>query len=152
MNNKITIILLVLATGIFLSCNRNNGSATVTVDTLVTDEVETEAIYNATSIEYEGILPCADCPGITTHLHLNSDSMTYLLTETYQGKLDSVFTRSGTFRMMTGSDSVSNIIELSPVKDSAPRYYEFSGDSMIFCLDKDARRVSGDQNYTLLKK
>ncbi len=152
MNTKISLLLLSLGAVIMMACNRNQGNATVTVDTLATDEAETEAIFNATALEYEGVLPCADCPGITTHLHLNKDSMTYFLTETYQGKADSVFTRSGTYRMMTGSDSVANILELSAVKESAPRYYEFSGDSMILCLDKDARRIVSDLNYTLKKK
>lgn len=151
MRNKNYYLLLSIIV-MLSACNRNPGNATVTVDTLVTDEVETEALYKATSMEFEGVMPCADCPGITTHLHLNKDSMTFYLTEIYQGKADSVFTRSGIYRMITGSDSVSNIIEIAAAKEAPPRYFEYSGDTMLYCLDKNAQRISNDAIHVLRKK
>lgn len=152
MRINLLLKLLPLILVITASCNRNSGNATITVDTLITDEAETEALFNSTSVDYEGIVPCADCPGINTLLHLNKDSMTYFLTEVYQGKADSVFTRSGTYRQLTGPDSISNIIELSGVKESGPIYYEMVGDTLIYYLDKDAKRIQSEQNTALRKK
>ncbi|MFN8153460.1 MAG: copper resistance protein NlpE [Bacteroidia bacterium] len=151
---KITtyLLLALLAVSLTTSCNRSTGNATITVDTLVTDEAETEALLNSMSIDFEGVLPCADCPGIATLLHLNKDSMTYFLTEIYKGKADSVFMRSGSYRLMTGIDSTTSILEISGVKEAGPRYYELSGDTVLYVLDKDARRTQGDQNNALRKK
>lgn len=134
------------------SCNQNQGNATITVDTLMTDAAETEALLKNAALDFEGVLPCADCPGITTSLHLNRDSLTYYLTETYQSKSDSVFINSGSYKMMTGADSVMQIIELTQIADKSIRYFELMGDSAVIALDQNARRIQSDLNYTLRKR
>ncbi|MBL7924944.1 MAG: copper resistance protein NlpE N-terminal domain-containing protein [Bacteroidia bacterium] len=135
------------------SCERNSQQATVTVDTLESDFFES---LTPTSLEFtfEGILPCADCAGIRTHLKINEDSLSYFLTETYMGRTDpdSVFLRSGTFSRITGADSVSTILELSPVKESGKLYFLVAGDSALKKLDQEGKEIISEYNYILKRK
>lgn len=135
-----------------IACNRNNGNATITVDTLLTDAAETEALLKNTDLDFEGVLPCSDCPGITTSLHLNRDSMTYVLTEIYAGKADSVFNTAGTFKMIAGIDSVSQVVELITADGSGSRFFEIQGDSVVVSLSSTATRIPGDASQKLRRK
>lgn len=135
-----------------IACNRNNGNATITVDTLLTDAAETEALLKNNDLDFEGILPCSDCPGITTSLHLNRDSMTYALTEIYAGKADSVFNSGGTYKMITGVDSFSQVVELIQADGSGSRFFEIQGDSVVISLSSTATRIAGDASQKLTRK
>lgn len=46
---------------------------------------------------YRGVLPCADCEGIVTMIHLKND-LTYVKSMQYKGKSSELFTQSGSFQ------------------------------------------------------
>ncbi|ANH81559.1 hypothetical protein A8C56_11765 [Niabella ginsenosidivorans] len=48
--------------------------------------------------EYEGVLPCADCPGIQTNLRLLEDSSLFILTEKYEGR-KGIYQEKGAFEL-----------------------------------------------------
>jgi len=150
---KITSLLSAAILSILsISCNQNQGNAVITVDTLMTDAAETEALLKNAALDFEGVLPCADCPGITTALHLNRDSMTFYLAETYQSKSDSAFITTGTYKIFTGADSVMQVISLESTSGKSLRYFELSGDSVAIALDQQAKRIQSDLNYSLRKR
>lgn len=144
-----TICLILLSLS---SCQRNSQNATVTVDTVETDFFQGLDDANAEKI-YEGTLPCADCNGILTNLKINNDSLTYFLTETYQGVVgkDSVFLRSGTFRNITGIDTTTNILELSAAKEAPVLLFRVLGDTALQKLEQNGRPIESDLNYILRK-
>ncbi|MCU0360916.1 MAG: copper resistance protein NlpE N-terminal domain-containing protein [Bacteroidia bacterium] len=54
---------------------------------------------------YKGILPCADCEGISTMIQLNKD-LTYTKVTQYQGKSLERFTQSGSFQWNGKGDGI----------------------------------------------
>lgn len=79
----------------FASCNNKQTKADATANDSVA--VVSDTVAPSFVGEYEGTLPCADCPGIQTYLKLDSDT-TYLYKQNYlergdQGKVE----QSGVF-------------------------------------------------------
>jgi len=97
---------------------------------------------------YSGIIPCADCPGIEVQIILNSDN-TFKMTQKYQGKKNSVYSFSGTFRWNSGG----NIVILNGLeKDRFPNQY-LVGENTLRQLDMEGNVINGNlaQNYILNK-
>lgn len=94
---------------------------------------------------YSGVLPCADCEGISTMIELRQDN-TYQLTQKYPGKDESVTTSTGAFSW------TENGGEIVLKEKSAPFHFKV-GENRLFLLDGYGERVSGPlkDNYILNK-
>ncbi|MDR1609916.1 MAG: copper resistance protein NlpE [Candidatus Symbiothrix sp.] len=94
---------------------------------------------------YTGTVPCADCPGISVKITLNSDE-TYQLSYQYLEKDDSVYFASGKFTW----DDTGSVITLDS-KDWPP-YYKAGADKLIQ-LDMEGNLITGElaDKYELTK-
>lgn len=149
---KKLILLLPLIGLMAVSCgnrkNTENGPENNTTD----KEVPAAAVDEHTAQNsldwagtYEGLLPCADCPGIKTTLELKDDH-TFILKETYEDR-DSRFEDKGRFTW----DDTGMRITLQ--RKGGPQYYKVREGSMLR-LDEKGNEISGNlaKNYVLQKK
>lgn len=95
---------------------------------------------------YKGLLPCADCVGITTVIQLNQDN-TYQIQQEYEGTNSLVQTSSGDFIW----EDNGNNIELKIGEET--RKFQV-GENRLFWLDNDGKRITGTlaNNYVLDKE
>jgi uncharacterized lipoprotein NlpE involved in copper resistance len=89
---------------------------------------------------YSGILPCASCAGIKTHLILKDD-YSYKLEQDYLGKDNHVITR-GIWRTNIKRTSVELNYDLDGVKDSifftiGDNYLDLDSNTANYRLNKD---------------
>ncbi|WP_423148616.1 copper resistance protein NlpE N-terminal domain-containing protein [Rubrolithibacter danxiaensis] len=109
------------------------------------------------SESYQGIIPCADCPGIKTTLKLvfGRDS-TYTLSETYLERNNGkAFLTEGSFRMEQGYDEDPNavLIILNPGKTDGERYYlRFSKNpEVLLMLTANRELIDSKLNFKLIR-
>jgi uncharacterized lipoprotein NlpE involved in copper resistance len=147
-------VLLVSVSLMISSCTRNSNSVTVVYDTIDThlDSLDFNIVSNPIE-NYKGVLPCASCGGILTELSLNPDSLTYILKETYQGKIetDSVFTSNGKYSSNISENLKVMVYKLSTDKPDEFRYFKAEGDSALKMLDKQQKDFTSKLNYSLQK-
>lgn len=110
--------------------------------------------------EYEGLLPCADCPGIRYNLKLQNKEhtgdgtfeldMTYL--EAENGK-DATFSSTGKWITLRGDadDINATVYQLNPDSVESIMNFLMLGDSLVM-LDRDQKRIDSGLNYTLKLK
>lgn len=93
---------------------------------------------------YHGVLPCADCPGISTALTIREDS-SYELQTRYIDRGDSIYVESGDFTWdPTGSHITLN--------ESEGRKF-LVGENQLFALDMEGNRIEGElAEHYILKK
>ena len=93
---------------------------------------------------YEGVLPCADCPGIDTHLAINADG-TFTLEETYRDR--------GAGHKSTGTWTIEEDgkrLLLDPdTKDAADRHFEIVSKDEVRMLDTEGKPIASELNYSL---
>ncbi|CAM3675175.1 hypothetical protein FSS13T_26580 [Flavobacterium saliperosum S13] len=94
---------------------------------------------------YEGVIPCADCPGIETELTLREDK-TYSLSVLYQDREKKPTVTQGSFTF----DATGSIITLD--KNGDQNKYKVA-EGCIMMLDKDGKEIESDlkENYILKK-
>jgi heat shock protein HslJ len=94
---------------------------------------------------YQGILPCADCEGIQTQITLNKD-LSYVLETRYNGKDEKVFQTKGTFNWGINGSKIT--------LDNSEKQSYLVGENMLFHLDKNGNRITGDlaNKYVLGKE
>lgn len=94
---------------------------------------------------YEGVIPCADCPGIETKLTLKEDK-TYELSVLYQGREKQPTLTKGTFSF----DESGSIITLN--KNGNNTSYKVK-EGCLAMLDADGKEIEGGlkANYILNK-
>lgn len=105
---------LLLATVAVMSCTGGQKKAVATEEGAA-EEAVVEAAYYGT---YEGVLPCADCPGIKVTLTIKEDT-TYDLKEEYLEEEDGVMKESGTYRLVLNDE----VIELLTPSSGDKTYY-----------------------------
>ena len=96
---------------------------------------------------YKGVLPCADCEGISTELILNSDS-TFIKKTMYLGKdSETIIEESGTYTW-----DKSGKIVLKNLNDG-PNKYQI-GDIGLVQLDMEGNTIVGElaDKYVLIKQ
>jgi len=95
---------------------------------------------------FYGVLPCADCPGISYELELNQDS-SYTEKMVYQERSGKVMETSGTF-----SFSDDGIVTLDKEEKNGMGLFKVHADSLQL-LDSEGNPVAGDlANLYYLKK
>lgn len=96
---------------------------------------------------YEGVIPCADCPGIEMKVTLNQDN-TYKMSMDYMER-DTKSTSKGDFEW---NDEGSKIT-LFPEDGDASIQFQV-GENRLYQLDANGNRVEGElaDNYILEKK
>lgn len=93
---------------------------------------------------FAGTVPCADCPGIETHLAIDADG-TFELDETYQDR-DAGVRTTGTWTI----DADGKRLLLDPdTKDAADRHFEIVSKDEIRMLGADGSRIASELNYSL---
>ena len=95
---------------------------------------------------YKGVLPCADCNGISTNIILSKD-LSYEIITVYLGKREKIHREKGTFTW----NKEGNTIILNEVKN-APNQY-FVGENTLIQLDMEGKRITGElaNKYVLVK-
>ena len=95
---------------------------------------------------YKGVLPCADCNGISTNIILNKD-LSYEIITVYLGKREIIHREKGTFTW----NKEGNTIILNEIKN-APNQY-FVGENTLIQLDMEGKRITGElaNKYVLVK-
>jgi copper homeostasis protein (lipoprotein) len=96
---------------------------------------------------YKGVLPCADCEGITTQIDLRPN-MTYTIKTTYLGKDDKAIRHEGSFAW----NAKGNTIILSGIENSPNQY--FVGENALIQLDMQGNKITGAlaDKYILAKQ
>jgi len=136
------------------SCNRNPENVTVIYDTIPANTDTDFNIIQETTQSFVGVLPCADCGGILTELEINTDSISYILKETYQAKKDgdSVLTSKGQYIRNLSQGDASIIYQLNSTSPDQVKYFKALGDSAVVMLDKQQKEIVSKLNYRLVKK
>jgi uncharacterized lipoprotein NlpE involved in copper resistance len=95
---------------------------------------------------YVGIVPCADCEGISVRIELLFDK-TYELFFRYVGKSDEYYKCSGNFNWNESGNSI-----ILDCESFANKF--FVGENRLIMLDTDGNEISGKfaENYVLNKK
>ncbi|NGM62186.1 copper resistance protein NlpE [Sphingobacterium sp. SGG-5] len=135
---------------LFAACQSNTNSRTQVQDSLSTvDESYIDTVHTSqNSLDwqgtYEGITPCADCPGIKTTVELRSDE-----TFTYQAaylERDFSVADSGKFMWHDNGSAVHLQGENTDMKFKV-------GENQLFQLDQSGQQITGDlADHYILKK
>lgn len=109
---------------------------------------------------YEGVLPCADCPGIrydlTIRCHEKSGEGTFSLSQTYleaeDGK-DATFVTNGKCITLQGIPGEKNVTVWQLVSDNGDEVMNFlcENDSTITLIGDDFKKAETELNYSLKK-
>lgn len=123
------------------SCDKKTDKTEPATETTTTKESSTEvtpAVYGT----YEGVIPCADCPGIKTTITLNEDG-SYERTEKYLEKEDSDDSSNGE---IVWSDNFSKV--------TLGDYSYMVKENQLILLDAEGKAAEGElaDKYILNKK
>lgn len=143
------MILPVLFTGLLaVSCSKKEE---VKQETKVT-EVQTTTTTDTTSNlsgNYEGTIPCADCPGIETKLTLNQDE-TFVLERNYLESKNGKSSEKGTYEVEEVQGK-GKFIKLDYEKDNEPDTFLFVAEDGIYMVSEIGNSEVNPQ-YKLAKK
>src|SRR5690606_23399158 len=147
---KLTLGSVGVAFLILTACQSNTGSGTQTQDSLSSaSELYTDTVHTSqNSLDwqgtYQGVTPCADCPGIQTTVELRNDE-TFTYQATYLERDFSV-ADSGKF-MWHDNGSVVHL-------QSGNTDLKFKvGENQLFQLDQSGQQITGDlADHYILKK
>jgi hypothetical protein len=109
-------------------------------------------------VQYRGVLPCADCPGIDTTLSLLANSSNdlahtrYVLKSSYQER-NNTFTETGTWTIVRGTPDNPDaaVYQLKPMDGGQPTNFLRVSDNEILQLDRQRRRIDSKLNFSLKK-
>ena len=107
---------------------------------------------------FEGILPCADCPGIDTQITLvqygpNIAEGTYDLQQTYQNRNVKPLETKGDWTTLKGDavDDNATVYQLDPDQPEHSLYFLKIGDNKLEQLDSDLKEMPSNLNFILTK-
>ncbi|MGP9802866.1 copper resistance protein NlpE [Rheinheimera sp. NSM] len=156
MNSRVTV-LTITALLLLAGCDNNTPGKVPTnkpvadaVTATAAGSVPADSEHNArNSLDwagtYEGMLPCADCEGISTTVVLSADGG-YQLSQVYIGKSAQEFNSSGKFNWNEAGNTVLLEAE-QPVQF-------FVGENQLSMLDQQGKRIEGElaARYNLKKQ
>ena len=131
------LILLILSSFFLISCNSASSPKEDNTDTLKHSDV-----FNGV---YNGITPCADCPGIKMEINFSPDSAFYETLE-YIDR-NTKFSDTGRWQK---SDSIITVF-FPGNSNSQNRKFKIINDSSIAMLDGEGHIITGPlkENYIL---
>lgn len=151
--NKFYIFLYLLICAALLSGCKQKQEAPKQQETLSVSLKPEDTL--AVMAAYEGVLPCADCPGIRTRLTLFADSSTYKLEETYMGHrdADSAFITYGQWSVLIGTEEFSEaeVYNLQPYNPEESRYFRVISEDSLVQLDRTKHEIKSKLNYKLTR-
>ena len=115
----------------------------------------TACATNRSAVEYEGVLPAADCPGINYTLTLNAgieggDTL-FMLKQTYleggENGEDITFDLQGVQRIREGK-----YLQLQPGNGEQPINFYLVDDKTVRYVDADFQPIPNGLNYDLKRK
>lgn len=137
MKNSIILISAISSLCLF-SCNSNSNKATQEKDSTVNETTIPTGDNSQTSLDwpgtYQGILPCADCPGIETTITLN-DNETFSYSANYQER-DTKLEDQGKFMWHDNGSTVHLMGKDINMKLKV-------GENQLFSLDQDGKPIEG---------
>ena len=139
------------------ACGQGGGKAAEKAAPETTVAAEAPAETPVLLGVFEGVLPCAACPGIETRLELTRKGEhwgdgTYRLTETYQGRGEPIVTEGewGTLRG-SATDPDATVYQLDPATSETSRYFRVESDDALRMLERDLNETPADMPYTLTR-
>jgi len=96
---------------------------------------------------YEGIIPCADCPGIKMVLQLCKNSK-YRSSLTYIDR-NTNFTETGLWSLQKSEEKKETIINLESEKTKSRTYLLVLNNSTLELLDSERKRIKSNLNFKL---
>lgn len=134
-------VLVALASVAALSCDPQGESMANSVE-------QTTGSTNKPLGVFQGTVPCSDCQGVETTLTLQ-DSLAFVLTLNYIGKLTDKVEISGTYTWEEG-DTLIRLQGFDP--DMLPTYYAIEKGAVLQ-LDLDGSKIDGTlkDQYRLIK-
>ena len=128
---------IILGLAMLTACQPDSADATKNEP--VTQQIATPADTSQTALDwpgsYQGVIPCADCPGIKVTLQLDANQQ-YQLSRYYQERADEPEQTSGQFRW----SSDGRTIQL----DDAANSQFLVGENRILQLNPQGERISGE--------
>ena len=143
--------LLIFGILLIVSCQKQTKETETIVEVSKNDTVKVDNHTSKSALDYigvyKGVLPCADCKGITTTLELKENE-TYSMKTSYQGKSVKVFEEKGRFEW----NDKENIIVLKDIKNTPNQY--FVGENTLTQLDISGKKITGDlaSDYVLRRE
>ncbi|MFO8027670.1 MAG: YbaY family lipoprotein, partial [Opitutales bacterium] len=98
---------------------------------------------------FAGTLPCADCPGIDTQLHLLPDGV-FFLRQKYRDRENGVVDDIG--RYIISSDRNQLSLHGGHGEQGAPLRFAIQGPDALRMLDRDGGHIKSELNYTLARE
>lgn len=149
---KTKIMMLLVVFFFALSCNKkdtteaDNETLNDSTEVVMNDDHNAKNSLDYIGI-YQGIVPCADCEGIETNLHLEDDK-NYVLKTKYLGKKEAT---TNELRGIYSWSKEGNTITLSGNEKGASQY--FVGENFLKQLDLKGNKIEGDlaEKYVLQK-
>lgn len=147
-NLPIALCILALA---FTSCQNNGASDSTSSSHLMEDsatviDMHTSQIALDWNGTYEGILPCADCPGIKMTLELRDDN-TFTERLEYLEKQDGNFTETGKIIWHVPGNSITLLSE----NDEKQQFQVREGSLVMLNQDGEATTGPLAEKYVLTK-
>lgn len=98
---------------------------------------------------YEGVLPCADCPGIRTRLTLEGPpGHRYRLERTYLERSAEPFVEEGVYYILRGSAADPDAIVFELGAESG-EYFQRTGPDELVKLDREMAPIASSANLSL---
>lgn len=126
-----------------VSCTTGPGSglSTEPVDVAVTENVRNDRIIGT----WRGVIPCADCPGISYNLTLNEDN-SYEETLIYQDRSAQPYTQTGMWRVNKG------VLELDNPAVERSRFSLSDNELMMLDIKTGRPLVAGTDSMYRLRR
>ena len=132
-----SVLLLILF--LVLSCQTDQKQTRVKEKS-----VEKEAIDKVFLGAYQGIIPCADCDGIKTRIHLYEENQ-FELKMKYIGKSDSIYQYSGSYYFEEDTNKLS-------IENKALAFQFKLNREYLQVLSRDGHEIKADLSHRYVLK
>lgn len=157
---KTKLCLLILTIGVAACDGPNEEKVYDGTDSIQTEEEVVLHKESSDWLEYEGVIPCADCEGINLELKLenNPDKVekSFELIETYLGTKegDRSYQQTGLIEVTYGIEGEPNVFVINLLDEELNVTHRFiqENDGSLHLLNQEGKRIKSEHNYRLIKK